>query len=663
MGLASAIFAFLNVLVLVVADNYFIVFPPVTGSQTVALAAAATAMLERNHKVTLIVAEDFKDNVRKHMKNDKYTLESFKSSVTLPVFREIQTGMTRNALKGDYNEMINILTRSAIKEIFHQVCDDLFADQHLVKKLEQEKFDLVFAHAVMACPVLLAQHLDVPFPPETGSQTVALAAAATAMLDRNHTVTLIVANDFKDNVIKRMQNDKYTLESFKSSVTLPVFRDIQTGMTGNALKGDYNEMINILTRSAIKEIFHQVCDDLFADQHLVKKLEQEKFDLVFAHAVMACPVLLAQHLDVPFVSFIPVIPPSLFLRLNANPVNTAVNPEMPTGFSDRMTFLQRVKNTIVSGKQWMMVDTPFNGFDQLKQKYNIKPEMSMLESLTHAEIVFVLSHFALDFPRAYQPNVVSVGGLSATRPKPLPKDLEDFMQSSGDAGVIIFSMGSYINTMETEMADMFAEAFAKLPQKVIWKSAGQPPSFTPLNVKMSKWLPQNDILGHPKTRAMIYHCGNNGVFEAIYHAVPVICIPVFADQWDDAKRLEVKGVGLQLDLFTLTSDKVVEAVETIVTGKSYQTNMPRISAIFHDEPLPAPQRVVYWMEKVVRHRGMSHLRTAAFDLNTIQYNLLDVIAFIALIAIIVTSLAIYISILFCRCLCGCCKGRRKQKEE
>ena len=66
---------------------------------------------------------------------------------------------------------------------------------------------------------------------------------------------------------------------------------------------------------------------------------------------------------------------------------------------------------------------------------------------------------------------------------------------------------------------------------------------------------------------MIYHCGLNGVFEAIHHAVPVICIPVLLDQWANAKRLEVKGIGLQLDLFSLTSDAIVEAVQTIVGDK------------------------------------------------------------------------------------------------
>ncbi len=75
------------------------------------------------------------------------------------------------------------------------------------------------------------------------------------------------------------------------------------------------------------------------------------------------------------------------------------------------------------------------------------------------------------------------------------QDLENFIQSSGEAGVIMFSMGTYINAMETEVSNMFAEAFAKLPQKVIWKSAGDPPSSIPDNVKMLKWLPQNDIVG------------------------------------------------------------------------------------------------------------------------------------------------------------------------
>ncbi len=91
--------------------------------------------------------------------------------------------------------------------------------------------------------------------------------------------------------------------------------------------------------------------------------------------------------------------------------------------------------------------------------------------------------------------------------------------------------------------------------------------------------------------------------------------------------------------------------------------MSRMSSIFHDEHLPAPQRLVYWMEKIVRHGGMSHLRTAAFELNAIQYNLLDVMAFIGLGAVGIISILLYASIVSCKYLCKCSKGRKKQKDE
>ena len=91
--------------------------------------------------------------------------------------------------------------------------------------------------------------------------------------------------------------------------------------------------------------------------------------------------------------------------------------------------------------------------------------------------------------------------------------------------------------------------------------------------------------------------------------------------------------------------------------------MNRISAIFHDEHLPAAHRLVYWMEKVVRHGGADHLRTSALELNAIQHNLIDVIAFIGIIVAIVAIIQIHIVIMLGRCLLRCCKGSKKKKAE
>lgn len=34
-----------------------------------------------------------------------------------------------------------------------------------------------------------------------------------------------------------------------------------------------------------------------------------------------------------------------------------------------------------------------------------------------------------------------------------------------------------------------------------------------LNVQVVTWLPQNDVLGHPRTRAFLSHCGANSLYE------------------------------------------------------------------------------------------------------------------------------------------------------
>lgn len=49
---------------------------------------------------------------------------------------------------------------------------------------------------------------------------------------------------------------------------------------------------------------------------------------------------------------------------------------------------------------------------------------------------------------------------------PFLQDMEEFVQSSGDDGIVVFSLGSFINNITTEKANMVAAALAQIPQKV-----------------------------------------------------------------------------------------------------------------------------------------------------------------------------------------------------
>ena len=49
---------------------------------------------------------------------------------------------------------------------------------------------------------------------------------------------------------------------------------------------------------------------------------------------------------------------------------------------------------------------------------------------------------------------------------------------------------------------------------------------------------------HGDTVLFVSHCGMNGVMESLYHRVPLLCMPIFADQPDNSARLVERGLGL-----------------------------------------------------------------------------------------------------------------------
>ncbi len=70
--------------------------------------------------------------------------------------------------------------------------------------------------------------------------------------------------------------------------------------------------------------------------------------------------------------------------------------------------------------------------------------------------------------------------------------------------------------------------------------------------------------GHPKCRLYIAHGGLNGIYEAIYHAVPMVVIPLMLDdQKENAHRVFVKGMGVHLDRSKLTEETLMEAIKTV----------------------------------------------------------------------------------------------------
>ncbi|XP_060696261.1 UDP-glucuronosyltransferase 2A1-like isoform X10 [Hemiscyllium ocellatum] len=403
----------------------------------------------------------------------------------------------------------------------------------------------------------------------------------------------------------------------------------------------------------------KMCDGILKNQQLLQKLKEAKFKVLLTDPVRNCGDLLALKLGIPFILTLRFSPGFTAERFCGQiPAPPSYVPATLSEFTDKMTFIERVQNIIYFLMYDLMCNQMWNDWDIYYSKVLGKPT-TFCETMGKAEIWLIRTYWDFEFPRPLLPNFVFVGGLHCHPAKPLSQELEEFVQSSGEHGVVIFSLGSLVKNLTAEKANIIAEALGEIPQKVLWSYAGEKPKMLASNTKLYKWLPQNDLLGHPKTRVFITHGGTNGIYEAIYHGVPMIGIPLFADQPDNMAHMKAKGAAVVLNFISLTKQDLINAVNTVINDTSYKENALKLSRIQHDQPMTPLERAVFWIEFVMRHGGAQHLRPEAHSLSWYQYHCLDVIAFL-FICLAAIVFALKKCCMFC---CQKCRGTREKKNK
>ncbi|XP_049547259.1 UDP-glycosyltransferase UGT5-like isoform X1 [Anopheles darlingi] len=308
-----------------------------------------------------------------------------------------------------------------------------------------------------------------------------------------------------------------------------------------------------------------------------------------------------------------------------------------------MPFTQRLLNSAIH-----TFDALYRRFVFLPQVMDIAqrgfdfplPALSELERRTL--LMLTNSNPALDPPESLPPNVIPVGGLQIVPAAPLPDKLHSFI-SSAHKGAILFAMGTNFRSkmFTTERQLMFLEAFAALPEyHILWKFDDErlPRQASP-NVLVQPWLPQNDILAQPQVRAFISHCGLMSTQEATYHGVPMVGIPIYVDQHLNLHRTVQAGAGVKLDLATLSTVKIVDALRAVLENDSYRQAMSHRSALFRDQPEPPLDRAIWWIEWALRHPNESRLRSTTLELSVLAANEYDVALCVTLLLVAIAVLA------------------------
>jgi UDP:flavonoid glycosyltransferase YjiC (YdhE family) len=118
-------------------------------------------------------------------------------------------------------------------------------------------------------------------------------------------------------------------------------------------------------------------------------------------------------------------------------------------------------------------------------------------------------------------------------------------------------------------------AVAELPVRVLLTVGREldldalPPA--PENVRVERWVPQQDVLGH--AAAALVHGGSGSTLGALAAGMPLVVMPLFADQPQNARRVAEVGAGVAVepnrDDLDATVRPLRHAIRTVLDDPSY----------------------------------------------------------------------------------------------
>ena len=112
------------------------------------------------------------------------------------------------------------------------------------------------------------------------------------------------------------------------------------------------------------------------------------------------------------------------------------------------------------------------------------------------------------------------------------------------------------------------------------------------NMVGEEFLPQTSIL--PQVDLVITHGGNNTVTESLHFGRPMVVLPLFWDQHDNAQRIDETGLGVRLDTYGHEPDELTAAIDRLLADEGLGARLGGRSAAGCGRPRGPPAQPTCW---------------------------------------------------------------------
>ncbi|XP_062597648.1 UDP-glucuronosyltransferase 1A1-like [Saccostrea cucullata] len=468
----------------------------------------------------------------------------------------------------------------------------------------------------------------------------------------NHNVTFLVTETLAEHPgLKDLSSDIVTYDK-KGNISKEIDK-----LVNIAVEGSFQNKSFLSLGQKMQSIMVNITHLYMSDSDIFKKLEGQQFKTVIIDPMLSLPFLIiAQQLSIPEIihcasGFLPY-------TIYRIPSDYLAIPDLPVfPIPDSNSLMSRLQSTLMRIGMILIGTFGKSLFfpDDVVRKYLSASSMEEFYKKTNSFSFYLMDQDeVLDYPRPSLPNIAFVGGMSLSNSlNPLPTKIQRHIDAAKD-GVVIVTFGS-LSIMPKEFKDILFKAFQKVPE-IHFIAKIDKSQFQERNILSVPWLPQYDLLANKRVKAFITHCGNSGQYEALYHGVPMIAIPISGDQEYNADRIVIKSFGVKLNHNTLTSEALERSIREVVYNGTYSKKIKIASEIYRSKPLNASQRAAYWVHHVTAF-GSSHLRSSSHALSDYKYFGLDIFLLLSILTLSIIYLIIYIFRVLCR---RCIKGKLKQ---
>jgi MGT family glycosyltransferase len=150
----------------------------------------------------------------------------------------------------------------------------------------------------------------------------------------------------------------------------------------------------------------------------------------------------------------------------------------------------------------------------------------------------------------------------------------------GEGSLIYLSLGS-LGSADVGLMRRLVDVLSRTSHRYVVSKGPRADEF---DLPDTMWgearVPQTGVL--PEVDLVITHGGNNTVTECLHFGKPMIVLPLFWDQYDNAQRMDELGFGVRLATYDFVDEELIAAVDGLLSDDVLRASLDALGERIRD---------------------------------------------------------------------------------